>query len=286
MTEYLHFGTENVITVAVDSRENLNIPPFGNVIDYMTYGGIYREAFIEVRGSAYIEDLFVKTYHTENSRKSVHLHITLNNQESCTANIIITKKSTGEIIFTKETRLSSEKSKKKYYVENAENWDIDNPVLYNVTVEFIRHDVKVDEKTVSFGFRQSEFRKDGFYLNGRKIKIMGLNRHQSYPYVGYAMPKRPQENDADILKYELGVNAVRSSHYPQSQYFVDRCDEIGLLVFTEMPGWQHIGNSNWKDQAYENIKEMVIQYRNHPSIILWGVGINESKDDDEFYNKL
>ena len=78
--------------------------------------------------------------------------------------------------------------------------------------------------------------KDGFYLNGKKVKIRGLNRHQSYPYVGYAMPKSMQEYDADILKKELGLNAVRTSHYPQSQYFWDRCDEIGLLVFTEIPG--------------------------------------------------
>jgi beta-galactosidase len=97
------------------------------------------------------------------------------------------------------------------------------------------------------------------------------------------MPKSMQEMDADILKYELGLNAVRTSHYPQSQYFIDRCDEIGLLVLTEIPGWQHIGDADWKNQAVKNTEEMVLQYRNHPSIILWGVRINESGDDEEFY---
>ena len=91
--------------------------------------------------------------------------------------------------------------------------------------------------------------------------------------------------DADILKKELGVNAVRTSHYPQSQDFIRRCDEIGLLVFTEFPGWQHIGDEEWKRQAVQNLKEMIVQYRNHPSIILWGVRINESQDDDVFYRE-
>ena len=143
----------------------------------------------------------------------------------------------------------------------------------------------VDEKTVTIGFRQAVFQEDGFYLNGRKVKLRGLNRHQSYPYVGYAMPESMQKLDADILKEELGLNAVRTSHYPQSHYFYDRCDEIGLLVFTEIPGWQHIGDAAWKDQAVENVKDMVRQYRNHTSIILWGVRINESIDDDEFYRR-
>ncbi len=117
------------------------------------------------------------------------------------------------------------------------------------------------------------------------IKIRGLNRHQSYPYVGYAMPSRVQRKDADILKYELGLNTVRTSHYPQSTHFLDRCDEIGLLVFEEIPGWQHIGNEEWKAVACENVREMIERDWNHPSIFLWGVRINESGDDHDFYAK-
>ena len=82
-----------------------------------------------------------------------------------------------------------------------------------------------------------------------------MNRHQSYPYVGYAMPESMQKRDADILKNELGVNAVRTSHYPLSRHFVERCDELGLLVFTEIPGWQHIGDEIWKKQAVEYVKD-------------------------------
>ncbi len=87
------------------------------------------------------------------------------------------------------------------------------------------------------GFRTTRVDAGGFYLNDRKVKLIGLNRHQSYPYVGYAMGKRPQQKDADILKTELGLNTVRCSHYMQSRYFLDRCDELGLMVFEEVPRW-------------------------------------------------
>ncbi|MBN8524666.1 MAG: glycoside hydrolase family 9 protein, partial [Planctomycetes bacterium] len=102
---------------------------------------------------------------------------------------------------------------------------------------------ELDGTSVNFGFREAHFDKDGsFYLNGEKFKLIGLNRHQTYPYIGAAAPKRLQEKDADIVKYELGCNIVRTSHYPQSPHFLNRCDEIGLLVFEEIPGWQFIGD--------------------------------------------
>ncbi|MEP7292975.1 MAG: glycoside hydrolase family 2 TIM barrel-domain containing protein, partial [Chloroflexota bacterium] len=130
---------------------------------------------------------------------------------------------------------------------------------------------------------------DGFYLNGEHVKLMGLNRHQLYPYIGGAAPERLQRKDADILKYELGVNIVRTSHYPQSPHFLNRCDEIGLLVFEEIPGWQFIGDSDWKALSLRDLESMITRDRNHPSIVIWGVRINESWDDEAFYkatNKL
>ncbi len=100
------------------------------------------------------------------------------------------------------------------------------------------------------------------------------------------MPESMQIKDAEILKYELGANIVRTSHYPQHKAFLDKCDEIGLLVFTEIPGWQHIGQGDeWREVVLQNVEEMIVRDRNHPSIILWGVRINESPDCDELYEK-
>ena len=89
------------------------------------------------------------------------------------------------------------------------------------------------------------------------MELRGLSRHQSYAYQGYAMPDSIQRLDAQILKKDLGCNAVRTSHSPQSPAFLDACDELGLLVFTEMPGWRYIGDESWKAQALQNCREMV-----------------------------
>jgi len=93
----------------------------------------------------------------------------------------------------------------------------------------------------------------------------------------------PQARDAAILAREMGLDIVRTSHYPQSRHFLDACDSLGLLVFTELPGWQHIGPEAWKLRALEDLESLILRDRNHPSVVLWGVRINESKDDNEFY---
>jgi beta-galactosidase len=99
------------------------------------------------------------------------------------------------------------------------------------------------------------------------------------------MPARAQRRDAEILKKELKINIVRTSHYPQSPHFLDACDELGLLVFEEIPGWQHIGDEQWKQLAVANVGRMIRRDWNHPSVILWGVRINESRDDHDFYTR-
>ena len=157
-------------------------------------------------------------------------------------------------------------------------WDLATPRLYSLQLT-----LGADSLTTSFGFRTAEFTPDGFRLNGKPLKIRGLNRHQSFPYVGYAMGRAAQERDAEILKRELHVNIVRTSHYTQSTYFLDACDRLGLLVFEEIPGWQHIGDKAWQAEAIENVRRMITRDWNHPSIVIWGVRINESQDDHDFY---
>lgn len=289
ISDYINIGEDNVIAVKVDSRETLNIPPFGFVIDYMTYGGIYREVYIDIKEKSYIEDVFVQTkLKTGGADSATISEIKIVNPVNDYKVEQFFRKS-GECEFAKleeDSEIIADKTDYSLtqFTGEVDLWDIDNPNLYEIkTVLSDKSGNTIDEKTVRFGYRTAVFHKNGFYLNGKKVKIRGLNRHQSYAYVGYAMPESMQKLDADILKNELGLNAVRTSHYPQSHHFIDRCDELGLLVFTEIPGWQHIGDEEWKNQAVKNVEDMVTQYRNHTSIILWGVRINESVDDDEFY---
>ena len=285
ITDYVKCDFNNIVVLKLDANETLNIPPFGGCIDYMTYGGIYRDVYLDIVNDLYLEDVFL--YSKIKTLEEIKLcsQITLNKYENDLKIKFYYKAREEEFFkFINIYQVDAVNFSSKDQI-NALLWDIDNPNLYDIKVELYRNDTLLDEKIIRFGFRKIEARADGFYLNYQKIKIRGLNRHQSYPYVRYAMPKSIQEEDALILKNELGVNAVRTSHYPNSAHFINKCDEIGLLVFTEIPGWQHIGDKNWQDQAITNVKEMVIEYRNHPSIFIWGVRINESLDNDDFYTK-
>lgn len=298
LTDNILYGQDNLLCVRLDSRENLNVPPFGYVIDYMTYGGIYRDVRLEVKENVSLSDIFVHTaidFKSSPVTAQITSEITLTESaENMTIRQYYMPKSTAAAqeswrLLCEQTVSTDVSCDKEFSLTATITapllWDTEEANLYILKTQLYQDNMLLDETETTFGIREAVFKKDGFYLNGRKLRIRGLNRHQSFPYVGYAMPKSMQRLDADLLKKELGLNAVRTSHYPQSHYFLERCDELGLLVFTEFPGWQHIGDDSWKAQAVANAEDMIRQYRNHPSIILWGIRINESPDDDAFYEK-
>ena len=298
LTDNVLYGQDNLLCVRLDSRENLNVPPFGYVIDYMTYGGIYRDVRLEVKEKVSLSDIFVHTaidFRSSPVTAQITSEITLTeSDENVTIRQYYMPKSTAAAqeswrLLCEQTVSTDVSCDKEFSLTATITapllWDTEEANLYILKTQLYQDNTLLDETETTFGIREAVFKKDGFYLNGRKLRIRGLNRHQSFPYVGYAMPKSMQRLDADLLKKELGLNAVRTSHYPQSHYFLERCDELGLLVFTEFPGWQHIGDDFWKAQAVANAEDMIRQYRNHPSIILWGIRINESPDDDTFYEK-
>lgn len=298
LTDNVLYGQDNLLCVRLDSRENLNVPPFGYVIDYMTYGGIYRDVRLEVKEKVSLSDIFVHTaidFRSSPVTAQITSEITLTeSDDNVTIRQYYMPKSTAAAqeswrLLCEQTVSTDVSCDKEFSLTATITapllWDTEEANLYILKTQLYQDNTLLDETETTFGIREAVFKKDGFYLNGRRLRIRGLNRHQSFPYVGYAMPKSMQRLDADLLKKELGLNAVRTSHYPQSHYFLERCDELGLLVFTEFPGWQHIGDDAWKAQAVENAEDMIRQYRNHPSIILWGIRINESPDDDAFYEK-
>ncbi|MGS0972501.1 MAG: glycoside hydrolase family 2 TIM barrel-domain containing protein [Candidatus Izemoplasmataceae bacterium] len=276
VTKYLT-KEENTIFVKVDSTERTDIPPHGFVVDYLTYGGIYREVYLEE-----VDENFIKHGLIDARDGQLDVRLLFNAEKPSKEEVIIIIEQDGREIKEIDCTLDYHQNEQTLsYNIDLQTWTLDKPILY--TLRILKKNETIYQ--TNFASRTLTWKEDGFYLNNKRIQLKGLNRHQSYPYVGYAMPSSMQKLDADILKYELGCNIVRSSHYPPSKHFLDRCDEIGLLVFNELPGWQHIGDEDWQDLSVLHVKEMILRDYNHPSIIIWGTRINESKDMDSFYQR-
>lgn len=288
ITDALNQDGDNRLTVAVDTNERPDIPPFGGQIDYLTYGGIYRDVHFYVTDAASIKNIKIETPNALAEKKSVEVEVFTRGdlEDAFNHSFVVELLDEGGNIIAKQERVTEQASAKVTLSELAglETWSVDSPNLYRIRTTLI---TKASKDTVEqcFGFRSCEFKTDGFYLNGEKLKIRGVNRHQAWPYLGYAVGNRAQRRDADLLKFEYGMNLVRTSHYPQSKAFIERCDEIGLLVFEEIPGWQHIGDEAWCQQVLTDVEDMIQRDWNHPSIILWGVRINESPDHESLYTR-
>jgi beta-galactosidase len=285
ITQVLQAG-ENVLIVYVDSNERTDIPPFGHLVDYLTFGGIYRDVHLLFVNPTHIKNVFVKTSNVlDNPQLTCDVRMKIL-KPGLELKAVMTDLSGHELA---ETRCSAGKEVTSLQFGTLPDillWTLDDPTLYTVRVSLFLDEKEIDTLSSRFGFREAGFKPDGgFHLNGQQIKLFGLNRHQTYPYIGAAAPPRLQRRDAEIIKNELACNVVRASHYPQSPHFLDRCDEIGLLVFEEITGWQHIGDQKWQDICLDELGTMIERDRNHPSIILWGVRVNESADNDPFYTR-
>ncbi|MEG9436737.1 glycoside hydrolase family 2 protein [Edaphobacter sp. HDX4] len=314
LTPHLKGTGENVLTVFVDSSERADIPPFGNEIDYLTFGGIYREVSLRIVPQTYLDNIFVRTKDVLSPSPAIEVDCFLagSNASDLTLEVELrdgnrtVAKQTAHVSHnvapdpnaTSDPATSAPVHASTQTVDDPARhtltlgqlpgiklWDLANPNLYTVHVQLLSGGHAIDSDTRRVGFREATFTPQGFSLNGRIVKLRGLDRHQTFPFVGQAMPARAQRRDADILRRHLHCNIVRTSHYPQSRHFLDRCDEIGLLVLEEIPGWQHIGDEPWKQISIDNVGRMIRRDWNHPSIILWGVRINESPDDHDFYTR-
>lgn len=281
ITPFINDQDTQEIKVVVSGEERDNVPPFGAIVDFLGYVGIYREVYLEIVDTYEIENVFLYS-DKPLDHDDLICDIKLSDEKGSVEIEVLDQK---QSIVKEFFEIKNKQDIYRIHVKDKKLWDIDQPYLYDVYIRYHIEGQCYDEKHVRFGFRDVVFKQEGFYLNGKLKKISGLNRHQSFPHVGYAMPKSAQEDDVDILKDYLGVDIVRSSHYPCSPHFLNRCDERGLLVLEEIPGWQYIGNDMFKDITYESLKRMIERDRNHPSIVLWGVRINESPDDHDFYTK-
>ncbi len=285
LTDVLTSG-DNELAVVVDGRL-LDVPPLGNLygasaVDYLMPAGIYRDVTLVVVPDAFVSDVFAKPINvlsspelaltvTVESRRALHRHATV----------------TAELLYRGRTVASTSKRERigagttllhlnLRDLRGIHLWSPSSPALYEVRVKLAPGTMPAHEVTVTTGFRQARFELDGFYLNGERLQIFGLNRHQLFPYVGMAAPARLQADDAQLLRQELRCNMVRCSHYPQSPHFLDACDQLGLMVWEEPPGWQYIGDANFDAQFLQNVHDMIVRDRNRPSVVVWATRLDET----------
>ncbi len=292
LTELLIPG-ENDLGVVVDGRL-LNIPPLGNLkgasaVDFLMPAGIYRDVSLRVVPATYIADVFAKPVDVLASRPGLDLTVTIESP----ATVRNPMRMTVELLDGK-TRLATQTSTHK--VVRGTNvvsvtlpdlrvalWSPSAPKLYTVRVTLSGSAVPSHTVAVRTGFRHATFELDGFYLNGQRLQIFGLSRHQLFPYTGMAASSRLQARDAQLLKDELNCNMVRCSHYPPSPHFLDACDELGLMVWEEPPGWDYIGDENFKAIFLQNVHDMVLRDRNRPSVTVWATRLNETQSYPTLY---
>ena len=174
-------------------------------------------------------------------------------------------------------------------IDNPQLWTPEMPTLYRVVTAIVNAKTGevLDEISNKIGFRWFSFDADkGFSLNGKPYKLRGVNRHQEYPYIGYALSDNAQYRDAYKIK-KAGFDYVRLSHYPHSPAFMDACDELGLVVADAILGWQYFAdNDAFRNQCYRSARQLVRRDRNHPCVMAWEVSLNETKMPIDFMEVL
>lgn len=296
ITEWVHAG-ENTLLTGVDARWS-NVPPDGhpdgaNRVDFLEPGGIHREVWLEAVPKVYISDVFAKPVDVLTHNRHIETRCTIDAGVALQKPVVlqVEMKESGRVISRARKEIRIEKTGQTEITLNLANlgnvilWDVDNPKLYDIETTLLVGGSPLHNHKTRTGLRDARFTVDGFFLNGRRLQIFGLNRHEVYPYAGFAMPDRVMRHDAEMLRKEFNCNMVRCSHYPQREAFLDACDELGMMVWEETPGWGYIGDDAWKELLVRDVRDMIIRDRNHPSIIIWGTRANESRNEVELYKR-
>ncbi|HWC80860.1 MAG TPA: glycoside hydrolase family 2 TIM barrel-domain containing protein [Pseudonocardiaceae bacterium] len=297
LTPYLHAGT-NQLDIALDGGFGFDVPPdrpgqASSSVDYWQPAGLYREVSLDAVPTTFLADVFGKPVDVLDSGAR-----RLDVQATVDSAIVAGPITVDFTLWQGNQRIGSTSVAANIGATGAGTvsgsigglgrislWELDSPTLYQLVATLRVGGVPVHDHQVRIGFRQAEFTDGGFFLNGNRVQLFGLNRHQFFPFLGGAAPARVQRRDVTILREVLRCNMVRLSHYPQHEAFLDACDELGLLVWEEAPGWGYLGDAAWLDNSARDVGDMIIRDRNHPSIVTWGVRLNETPDDTAFYTR-
>ena len=256
-------------------------------------GGLYRDVYLvesnPVRITFNWEDYDAGVRFTTpsvdpvNGNATLNIETTVKNESSSTRQITVVNRiidHLGAVILKLSQTQQIDANRQRVFnqigaiEDDLHLWDIDNPYLYRLNTTIYEGEQVLDGIESKVGIRKFEHHpREGFLLNGKPIKLIGMNRHQHHAYIGDAVPNSLHYKDMLQFK-DLGFNIVRTAHYPQDDALIEACDELGILVYEEAPTWISIGNDAWFDNLEKAARTMVRNHRNHPSVVIWGGGIN------------
>lgn len=285
ISDKLKFNTENTLEVTVHKwSANQSVNRAERYADYWIFGGIFRPVYLEALPQASIDRVAINAQANGSFEMDV-FPLGISKEQNIIAEITDVA---GNVVQTCKTKVNKGDSlvTLSCKVENPKQWTAETPFLYTVKVQLEKKGEANFELDQKFGFRTIEIRQgDGIYLNEVKIKMKGINRHVFWPETGRCINPSLDLQDVKLMK-EMNMNAVRCSHYPPNQSFLEYCDSLGLYVLDELAGWQ---NAYDTEAGEKLVREMVIRDVNHPSIIFWSNGneggTNKQLDDDfDFYD--
>ena len=307
VTEYLKYEEDNVIAVWADNSNDPSYPPGKpqDMLDFTYSGGIYRDCWMIVHNNVFITDpnyenetagggLFVSFGHISQSQAEIRLdaHVRNSSNTYFSGKIeyqLLDKDNRRVCQASKAFSVSKGKARNTSLtikVEKPELWEPDSPYLYQLHVLLKdKSGHVVDGYRRRIGIRSIEFKgKDGFWLNGKPYPypLIGANRHQDFAIIGNALSNSLHWRDAKKLR-DAGLRVIRNAHYPQDPAFMDACDELGLFVIVNTPGWQFWNKEPiFAQRVYSDIRNMVRRDRNHPSVWMWEPILNETWYPEDF----
>lgn len=305
LTPHLRLGRSNEVLVRLDNRDNpITGPKPLKGLDFNTYGGLYRGVRLLVKPPVHLSDemienkvagggLFVTYPEASSERASVAVAADVRNASASPVIATVTHRlfeGSREVAHSAGTvRIEAEETARnaqQLSVLQPRLWSPKSPHLYRLVTTISTPDTQDDTTETRIGIRRIGFDDNRFVINGERMFLRGVNRHQEYPYVGYAISPQADYRDAKLIK-EAGFDYVRLSHYPHSPAFMRAADELGLVLLDAIPGWQFYNpDPKFRAQVLQTCRDMIRRDRNHPSVIAWECSLNESAMPPEFVAQL
>lgn len=280
ITPFMTPGKRNLILVKADNGIDPNLIP-SQKSDFFLYGGITRNVWLKVVPQRYISSARISTPAVSREESSTSLQVELKNAEARTAKgeiLAVIKNSQGAEVSGVAQPVELKAGRVAVTLElpavnNPELWSPERPALYTAEVRLRVGGEDVDRWSDRFGYRWFEFKEHGpFYLNGERLLLRGTHRHEEWSGLGNALPDSLHRREIELIK-GMGANFVRLGHYPQAPEVYRACDELGLLVWDELPWCRGgMGGEEWKNNTRRLLEEMILQNYNRPSIIVWSLG--------------